>query len=350
MQEGKMKKMKKLIVTLVAVLALGMLFSGCSPAEDNQAEEAPPAADSEDTGTDADATEPTDAAPVAGGKIAVSLPPADNVWQAKMLTSIEEAVKEYPDIEWTVKAAVDDNDQLNQLTAMKDGGYDLIIALPNDGDLMTPICEQIYDAGIKTIILDRDIASGKYTAYVGGDNPGAGRGSAEFLGDYLGGKGKIAVLRCIAGSPSDLDINNNFMDVLKDKYPDIEVVVEGDGEYDSQHGLDAMSNILPAYDEIDAVFAQDDEAALGAITAIKNANREDIKLVVGIGGKLEAYEMIKADNDLFKCSLTYLPDMGVDAVKLAAQIMAGESFEKDNVIESVAVTKDNVDEYMGKAY
>jgi ribose transport system substrate-binding protein len=140
------------------------------------------------------------------------------------------------------------------------------------------------------------------------------------------------------------------MDVLKDKYPDIEVVVEGDGEYDSQHGLDAMSNILPAYDQIDAVFAQDDEAALGAITAIKNANREDIKLVVGIGGKLEAYEMIKADNDLFKCSLTYLPDMGVDAVKLAAQIMAGESFEKDNVIESVAVTKDNVDEYMGKAY
>jgi ribose transport system substrate-binding protein len=245
---------------------------------------------------------------------------------------------------------VDDTDQLNQLTSMKDGGYDLIVALPNDGALMTPICEQIYDQGTKTIILDRDIASGKYTAYVGGDNPGAGIGGAEFLGEFLGGKGKIAVLRCIAGSPSDLDINNNFMDVLKTKYPDIEVVVEGDGEYDSQHGIDAMSNILPAYDQLDAVFAQDDEAALGAMTAIDNANRDDIKLMVGIGGKLEAYEQIKADDTIFKCSMTYLPDMGADAVRMAAQILAGEPFEKDNVIESVAVTKDNVDEYMSKAY
>jgi ribose transport system substrate-binding protein len=349
-----MKKTKKLMLALVALLAIGMLFAGCGQSQTEEpaaapAEEEPAAAPAEEEAP-ADDTQTEASEPVEGAKVAVSLPPADNVWQAKMLDSINAAVAEYPEIEWTVKAAVDDNDQLNQLTAMKDGGYDLIIALPNDGDLMTPICEQIYDQGIKTIILDRDIASGKYTAYVGGDNPGAGRGGAKFLGDYLEGKGKIAVLRCITGSPSDLDINNNFMEVLKADYPDIEVVVEGDGEYDTQHGLEAMDNILPAYEQIDAVFAQDDEAALGAITAIKNANRTDIKLVVGIGGKLEAYEMIKADNDLFKCSMTYLPDMGVDAVKLAAQIMAGESFERDNVIESVAVTKDNVDEYMAKAY
>jgi ribose transport system substrate-binding protein len=343
-----MKKTKKWMLLLVALLAIGMLFAGCGGSD--QSETGEEAAPVEETPEEEAAPADEAAAPTEGATIAVSLPPADNVWQAKMLSAIEAAVQEYPEIEWTVKAAVDDNDQLNQLTAMKDGGYDLIIALPNDGDLMTPICEQIYEQGTKTIILDRDIASGKYTAYVGGDNPGAGKGAAKFLGDYLEGKGKIAVLRCITGSPSDLDINNNFMDVLKADYPDIEVVVEGDGEYDTQHGLEAMENILPAYDQLEAVFAQADEAALGAITAIKSANREDIKLVVGIGGKLEAYEMIKEDNDLFKCSMTYLPDMGVDAVKLAAQIMAGEDFEKDNVIESVTVTKDNVDEYMAKAY
>lgn len=318
--------MKKLSIVLVIVLAAMFVFGGFAASETGQI----------------DAVE--------GAKVAVSLPPADNVWQAKMLTAIEEAVKDYPDIEWTVKSAVDDTDQLNQLTSMKDGGYDLIIALPNDGDLMTPICEQIYDEGTHTIILDRDIASGKYTAYVGGDNPGAGRGAAEFLGEFLGGEGQIAVLRCIAGAPSDLDINNNFMAVLEESYPDIEVIVEGDGEYDSQHGLDAMSNILPAYDHIDAVFAQDDEAALGALTAIDNAERYDIVLMVGIGGKLEAYEMIEADDNIFKCSMTYLPDMGADAVDMAALMLSGEPFEKDSIIESVSVTKDNVADYMDKAY
>lgn len=328
--------MRKISLILAAAMLIAMMalsISACAPAA--------PAAP---------APAPAVSAAAAQQKVAVSLPPADNVWQAKMLTAVEEAVKKYPEFEWTIKSAVDDADQLNQLTSMKDGGYDLIIALPNDGDLMTPICEQIYDSGIKTIILDRDIASGKYTAYVGGDNPGAGKGGAEFVGEFLGGKGKIAVLRCIAGSPSDLDINNNFMAVLKEKYPDIEVIVEGDGEYDSQHGLEAMSNILPAYDQIDAVFAQDDEAALGAITAIDNAKRTDIKLMVGIGGKLEAYEMIKADNTIFKCSMTYLPTMGADAVNVAAKILKGEAYEKDWIIASESVTKDNVGQFMAKSY
>ncbi|HBU13161.1 MAG TPA: hypothetical protein DEB31_10740 [Clostridiales bacterium] len=286
---------------------------------------------------------------IPNASVAISLPPADNVWQAKMLTAVEEVIKEYPDITWTIKNAVDDPDQLNQLTSMKEEGYDLIIALPNDGDLMTPICEEIYESGTHLLVLDRDIASGKYTAYVGGDNPGAGRGGAQFLGEYLGGEGKIAVLRCIAGAPSDLDIYNNFTEELK-KYPGIEIIVEGDGEYDTQHGLDAMSNILPAYDQIDAVFAQDDEAALGAMTAIENAGRTDIKLMIGIGGKTEAYDQIKADNTIFKCSMTYLPDMGADAVRQAAKMLAGEPFAKDEIIESVMVTKDNVDEYMDKGY
>ena len=333
--------MKKVIVVLAFVLAAVLALAACGNSTAPAQKDDTPAAS-------AGGTNQID--PVENAKVGISLPPADNVWQAKMLTSVEAAVKNYPDIEWTINVAVDDPDQLNQLTSMKDAGYDLIIALPNDGGLMTNICEQIYDAGVYTIILDRDIASGKYTSYVGGDNPGAGRGGAEFIGEFLGGEGKIATLRCYAGSPSDLDINNNFMEVLGSKYPGIEVVVEGDGEYDSQHGLDAMSNILPAYDHLDAVFAQDDEAALGAMTAIDNANRTDIKLIVGIGGKTEAYEQIKADNTIFKCSMTYLPEMGVDAVIMAVRILSGEEFSVDEIIESVSVTKENVDQFMDKGY
>jgi ABC-type sugar transport system substrate-binding protein len=60
--------------------------------------------------------------------------------------------------------------------------------------------------------------------------------------------------------------------------------------------------------------------------------------------------MIKADNTIFKCSLTYLPDMGVDAVRMAVKILAGEEFKVNDIIESISVTKANVDQFMDKGY
>lgn len=284
-------------------------------------------------------------------KVAVSLPPANNSWQAKLLDSVlAETAKDTDKFDFTVKNAVDDADQLNMLQTFKGGGYDMIMVLPGNGTLMTPICEDIYDDGIFTFIIDRPIEGDKYTVLLAGDNYECGANAARYMGDRLGGKGDIAILRSYVGIPIDLQRYNGFMDVLKADYPGINVLVEGDGEFNQEAGLKAMSDILPAYPNIDAVYSQDDEAAVGALTAIENANRMDIQFVTGMGGSKTAYKLMGENNPLYGASMSYFPTMGGDSIVLAKEILLGGSYEKDNISPTYIVTSENVAQYVDNAY
>jgi ribose transport system substrate-binding protein len=284
-------------------------------------------------------------------RIAVSLPPANNAWQAKMLDSInEEVAKDTANFEITVKNAVDDADQLNIMQTFKAGGYDLIAILPGNGTLMTPICQEVFKSGTKIMIIDRPIEGDQYTVFYGGDNAQCGKNAAKYIGDRLKGKGEIAVLRSYVGIPIDLQRYNGFMEVLKKDYPGIKVLVEGDGEFNQQAGLKAMSNILPAYPKIDAIFSQDDESAVGALTAIKNANRKDIQFVTGMGGSKSAFARMAAKDPLYGASMSYLPTMGGHAVAMAKKILQGQKFDKMNIEPTIVVTSANVSKYMADAY
>jgi ribose transport system substrate-binding protein len=284
-------------------------------------------------------------------RIAVSLPPANNAWQAKMLDSVNaEVAKDTTNFEITVKNAVDDADQLNQLQTFKAGGYNMICVLPGNGTLMTPICQAIYKAGIKLMVIDRPIEGDQYNVFYGGDNAACGRNAAKYIGDRLKGKGQIAILRSYVGIPIDLQRYNGFMEVLKKSYPGIKVLVEGDGEFNQEAGLKAMSNILPAYPKIDAIFSQDDESAVGALTAIKNAKRTDIKFVTGMGGSKSAFARMTAKDPLYGASMSYLPTMGGRAVAMAKQMLQGKTFPKDNIEPTVVVTQDNVSKYLNDSY
>jgi len=284
-------------------------------------------------------------------RVAISLPPANNAWQAKMLDEIlAVTATDLEEFSFIVKSAVDDADQLNMLQTFKSDNYDMIICLPGNGTLMTPICEEIYESGTKLMIIDRAIASDKYTVFYAGDNYACGSNAARYLGDRLGGKGDIAILRSYVGIPIDLLRYNGFVDVLKKEYPGINIVVEGDGEFNQEAGLKAMSNILPAYEKIDAVYCQDDEAAVGALTAIENAGRDDVQFVTGFGGSRTAYKMMTEKNPLYGASMSYFPVIGADAVVLAKEILRGASFEKDNIAPTFVVDQDNVAEYLNHAY
>ncbi len=295
-------------------------------------------------------------APAAAGgakkfKVAISLPPANNSWQAKLLDSVNaEIAKDTDNFDFTVKNAVDDADQLNMLQTFKNGGYDMIMVLPGNGTLMTPICEDIFKAGTKLFIIDRAIEGENYTVFYGGDNAACGANAAKYIGDRLKGKGQIAVLRSYVGTPIDLQRYNGFADVLKKNYPGIKILVEGDGEFNQEAGLKAMSNILPAYPKIDAIYTQDDEAAVGALTAIENAKRTDIQFVTGMGGSKTAYKLMSEKNPLYGASMSYFPTLGARAVVLAKQILQGASFKKINIEPSVTVTQDNVAQYLNDAY
>jgi ribose transport system substrate-binding protein len=184
-----------------------------------------------------------------------------------------------------------------------------------------------------------------------GDNNGGGRNAARVLGQKLGGRGDIVVLRSYTGIPIDVDRYNGFKDTLNKEFPNIKILVEGDGEFNREAGLRAMTNILPGYPKIDAVYTQDDEAALGALTAINNANRSDIKYITGFGGTKDAYAKFVAKDPVYIASMSYFPNhQGADAVEMAVRILKGGTFAKDTILASVVVDSSNVNDFMKDAY
>jgi len=285
-------------------------------------------------------------------KVAISLPPANNAWQAALLASIKQAIEGDEQIEWTVKNATDDADQTNILSTFKDGGYDLIACLPGDGTLQTAIMEEIYDAGIPTVIIDRGIESDKYTSFVAEDNYSCGVHGANFIGEFFAGQEnvKLVNLRSYTGIPIDLARYQGFIDTIV-KYENIEIIGEGDGEFNSTAGFNAMSDLLAAKDHIDVVFTHDDEATTGAMTAIEQQGRDDIVLIVsGGGGTVTGMNDILNDDTIHKATASYFPRIGAHAVEVIREYLLNGSIEKNNVKESTLMTKENVSNFLEWAY
>ena len=330
-----------LMFALAAVLCIALAACGSSTPE--------PAAPAPEPA--APAPEPAAPADTGVKKVAVSLPQADNAWQAALKQSMEDAVAGDTEIEWTIKNSTDAADQTNMLTTFKGGGYDLIACLPGDGTLQTAIMEEIYDAGIPTIIIDRDIESDKKTSFVAEDNYTCGVVAADFIGKWFEGQDgiKLVNLRSYAGIPIDLSRYNGFADTIV-KYDNIEVIGEGDGEFNQNAGYQAMSNLLAAHSHIDGVFTHDDEATSGAMAAIEEQGRTDIQLITGMGGTVSALNRIKADDTIQKACASYFPRIGAQSVEVIRDYFANGSVPKDNVRDSTLITKDNVDQFIAYAY
>ncbi len=340
--------MKKVLISALALLLCFALVACSAPKTEEPAATEAPA--EEPVATEAPVEEPAEQ-PAEMKKVAISLPPADNAWQAALLASVQEAIAGDTEIEWTVKNAVDNADQQNMLATFKDGGYDVIACLPGDGTLLTTIMEEIYDAGIPTVIIDRNIASDKYTSFVAEDNYSCGVMAADYIGKFFEGQEdiKLVNLRSYTGIPIDLDRYNGFADTIKN-YTNIEIIGEGDGEFNSTAGFNAMSDLLAAHDKIDVVYTHDDESTTGAMTAIEQQGRTDIKLITGMGGTVTALNEIKADNTIHKATASYFPRIGAAAVEIIREFLATGNIEKDNVADSTLITKENVDQFMDWAY
>jgi ribose transport system substrate-binding protein len=118
-------------------------------------------------------------------------------------------------------------------------------------------------------------------------------------------------------------------------------------------GLEVMETILQAEPDIDAVYTHDDDMAMGVVSAIENAGREDEMILTGAGGSREAMERIE-QGGLYSATFLYNPSMSASAVRVARLIALGEGFEElaepevPSRIELTAttVTQDNVDQFI----
>jgi ribose transport system substrate-binding protein len=168
--------------------------------------------------------------------------------------------------------------QLNDVQDLIQRRVSAILLNPTDAAALVPAVLQANRAGVPVITVDRAVAGGQVVAHIASDNVAGGRQAAEFIAQKLNGQGNIVMLEGIPGTSAARDRGTGFREGLT-KYPGLRLIASQPANFDRAQGLNVMQNILQAQPRIDAVFAQNDEMALGAIQAIRTANRTGVMVV-----------------------------------------------------------------------
>lgn len=199
----------------------------------------------------------------------------------------------------------------------------------------------IYNFDMK-INVDEKYADNMYV--LTGDNYGMGVEGAKYIAEKLGNQGKVLVADVPTSGNVAADRKQGFLDTIAELAPDIELITIAT-QFNREDGLKDMADALTANPQIDAVFSMDDETSIGALQAIAEAGRQDVKAITGGGGCQEYFNMMK-DNEIWVSSATYSPDMIVDCVQNAARVLDGETVEHEIIKPTTIVDKTNVDQFL----
>jgi len=116
-------------------------------------------------------------------------------------------------------------------------------------------------------------------------------------------------------------------------------------KFTREDGLKDFADILTANPKIDGVFSMDDETSIGALQAIKEAGRKDIKAITGGGGCQDYFKMMPTYQDIMVQSATYSPSMIIEALNTAYALSKGEKAELVQVIPTTVVDKTNCEKF-----
>lgn len=240
-------------------------------------------------------------------------------------------------------ASDDASTQSNQLNNAASSGADVVIVNPTDSDAVVPAVEALNQADIPVIAVDRSSNGGEIASFIASDNVAGGKQAAESLAESIGEEGDILVLQGIAGSSASRDRGEGFAEGIA-AFPNINVVAQQTANFDRTEGLDVATNLLQAHPTVKAIFAENDEMALGAIEALGARAGEEV-MVVGFDGTDDGLRSV--DEGRMVATIAQQPsELGAQAVEQAQIILDGETPEVEVPVEVVSVTKDNVEDYL----
>ncbi len=230
------------------------------------------------------------------------------------------------------------NDPAKELANVEDvlnKKISLLMINPTDSDAVRSAIKAANRKNIPVVTLDRGANSGKVVSHVASDNVLGGEMAGKLIIDTLKGKGKVVELLGVPGTSAARDRGEGFNKAIKTA-AGLEVVASQPADFDRTKGLNVMENILQAQAEINAVFAHNDEMALGAIKAIQAAKR-DI-LVVGFDGTDDGVKAVQ-DGSMLATVAQQAGKIGAVGVEAADKILKGEKVDEYTPVDLKLITK-----------
>ena len=280
----------------------------------------------------------------------VSIPAATHGWAGGVVywanRTQGELEKQYPGIKIVVKTAGSAAEQANQIQDLQTvSKINTLVILPFESAPLTQPVAQIKNKGVFVTVVDRGLTdTSAQNAYVAGDNPGFGKVAGEFIAKALGGKGDVVILR---GIPTVIDNQrvDAFNEVIKAN-PGMKVLDAKHGNWNRDDAFKVMQDYLTRFKKIDAVWASDDDMAVGVQKAIEQAKRKDIKLVIGGAGSKDYIKKVMDGDPVVTADVTYSPSMIADAMKLTAEArVKGSAMPATTIIPSILITKENASKF-----
>ncbi len=286
--------------------------------------------------------------------IGVAMSLFDDNWLTGLRHSMEDHAKGLKDV--TVNTEDGQGDiakQQSQVDNFIAAGVDGIVIMLVDADSGAAISKRAAEAGIPLVFVNNapsnvDSLPDKQ-AFVGSNEEQAGTLETETVCKMLGGKGKAVIIQGQLGTTGQRGRTKATHDVLAtDACKGIEVVDEQSANWMRTPSLDLVTNWLSAGRDFDAVIANNDEMAIGAIQALKASGKSMDKVVVGgVDATADALAAMQA-GDLDVTVFQNAKGQGVGAIDTVLKLARGEKVEKKTYIPFELVTKDNLAQYTAK--
>ncbi|AZO41765.1 twin-arginine translocation signal domain-containing protein [Mesorhizobium sp. M7D.F.Ca.US.005.01.1.1] len=282
-------------------------------------------------------------------KIGFSQGTMNHPWRVAMVEGNKKyAAEHYPDVDLIVTDGNNDaSKQVADVESLIAQGIKVLMISPLTEQALTPVVKEAMDAGIKVVTLDRKVNT-PVTVHVGGENLPLGVGAGEFLAKKLNGKGNIIELQGTAGASATIDRNKGFAEAIA-KHPDMKVIASQNCDYTRDKAVKFMEDMVQRFGpgQIQAVYAHNDEMALGAIQVLEAAGRLNEVAVVGIDGQETAFEAVKQG----KLAATFVyPFVAPEGIETAYKVAKGEEVPETITLPTVSVTPDNIADMIGKGF
>lgn len=240
-----------------------------------------------------------------------------------------------------------EDDRAQQITVVEDfvnRGVDGIVLAPlDDRALMRPVQDAVKE-GIPVVIIDSGLQGTDYTSYVATDNYKGGVLAARRLGQLLGGKGRIFLIRYQAGSASTVQREAGFYDTVKKEFPDLVLLVQDQyAGATTETAYQLAENLISRFPDVEGVFTPNESSTFGTLRALQESRLAGKVVFVGFDSSPKLVQGLR-DGHIQGLVLQNPTKMGYLGVKTIVAHLRGEPVEKVIDTGVALATADNMDD------
>ncbi|MBQ6993019.1 MAG: substrate-binding domain-containing protein [Lachnospiraceae bacterium] len=272
---------------------------------------------------------------IGNGSIGLSVSTQNNPFFVTLVEGAKKAA-DAVGVSLTVVDAGDDvTKQVSDIEDLISKDISVLVVNPVDSDAVTGAVQAAKDKGVRVISVDRAVNGVEIDCQIASDNVLGAELATQYIVDMVGEGAKVAELQGTSGASAAIDRGTGFHNIADAK---LDVVASQVANFDRTEGMSVMENIFQANGDIKAVFAANDEMALGAVEAVSGAGKNVV--IVGFDATDDAIAAIKEGR--MAATIAQQPDLiGSTAIENAMKLISGEGIPTSIPVEVTLITKEN---------